>query len=183
MLFKWNCFIQWNAFFFIAGYLHRKETVLGGSFQIPLPLPYHPIVIFKTKNKRNQNKSKEENNYQWSVVTTTDKTETHAKVTSLGGGGGGGVTPLFALSGYVPLNRVWFSGPWGSNRALNTLPFWAGSPSKNLKIWDEWSTCGPTFFIPKYIVWYMAKITYPGCTGSSSRSVEYALLSSSWINM
>ena len=88
----------------LAEYLHRKETVAGGSFQIPLPLPYHPIVIFKTKNKRNQNKSKEENNYQWSIVTTTDKTHTHAKVTYWGRGGGGGGTPLFALSGYVLLN-------------------------------------------------------------------------------
>ena len=26
------------------------------------------------------------------------------------GGGGGGGTPLFGSKGYVPLNRVWFSG-------------------------------------------------------------------------
>ena len=128
--FKLNC-SSWH----LASdtHLHREETVLGGSFQIPLPLPYHLIVIFKTKNKRNQNKSKEENNYQWSIVTTTDKTDTHARVTSWGGRGRG-ITPLFALSGYVPLNRVWFSGPWGSNRALNSLLFWAGNPSKSVKV-------------------------------------------------
>ena len=38
------------AFLFIVEYLLRKETVLGGSSQIPRPLPY-PVVIFRTKNK------------------------------------------------------------------------------------------------------------------------------------
>ena len=31
----------------------------------------------------------------------------------------GGGTPLFCLYGYVPLNRVWFSGSWVLNRVYN----------------------------------------------------------------
>ena len=152
-----------NAFFFIAGYLHRKETVLGGSFQIPLPLPYHPIVIFKTKNKRNQNKSKEENNYQWSVVTTTDKTDTHARVTSWGGS-----LPYFGVApGMCRFRTLRLKQGIEHPASLGREPF---KERQDLR----WVV---------YMRWYVAKITYPGCTGSSSRSVEYALGSSSWINM
>ena len=34
-------------------------------------------------------------------------------------GGGGGGTPLIDLNGYVPLNRVWFSGSCVLNRVYN----------------------------------------------------------------
>ena len=65
----------------MAEYLLRKEVVPGGSFQIPRPLPYHPIVIFKTKiSESSMSEKKLENNYKRLIVTTTYKTHTHVKV-------------------------------------------------------------------------------------------------------
>ena len=61
------------------------------------------------------------------------------KVTSSGGGGGGGGgAPSFGLNGYVPLNRVWFSGPQlRLKQGIEQPAFLGRKPLESVKVWDE----------------------------------------------
>ena len=47
----------------------------------------------------------------------------------------------FGLNGYVPLNRVWFSGPQlRLKQGIEQPAFLGRKPLESVKVWDEWST-------------------------------------------